>query len=164
MPEVVISSLHFTGESGALGDFKSLPRTFEVSGELVFSAARVTRAGLNADHYHHTSFSISSDNGDFVNDVFAEVPEINPTIAGPFRQLSRLLPDKVYSITLSSSGFGSGGKDVSVIVELLGLDSTIAESHVTFSVRPNRNPRQIPMHHRSMRLPSAYPRPPSLIS
>lgn len=124
MPESIIKTLHF--EKKASGWFDPPKQPFDVQGEVVFSAVRVTVAGDADDRNHQINLFLSvAPNDTYVNNISAVVPDKDPSIRGVMA-LSRLVPGWVYNLNLTADGF-SADEHVLITVELLELDSTVAD-------------------------------------
>ncbi|GFF78339.1 hypothetical protein IFM47457_04632 [Aspergillus lentulus] len=113
--------VRFQGRSGDFGWFQPPPKFFSPNVDAIFSMARVTIVGQDEGRPHEVNLDPGV--GSF---IMMQVPDKQPTLAGPTSSLNRMFKDTVYQLRITASGFNPTGEDVSVKVEIFGYHSTLA--------------------------------------
>lgn len=125
MSESIIATLRFTGT--AKGSFAPPEQVFVVPRELILGAVRITINGTHPGRSHETNVSLSFENDIYVNSTQLDVLDGEPTTSSFRSLLSRLVTGYNYKLGLYVSGFDHDGEEVAISVDLLELDTTLAQ-------------------------------------
>lgn len=125
MSESIIATLRFTGT--AKGSFAPPEQVFVVPREFILGVVRITINGTHPGRSHETNVSLSFENDTYVNSTQLDVLDGEPTTSSFRSLLSRLVTGYNYKLGLYVSGFDHDGEEVAISVDLLELDTTLAQ-------------------------------------